>query len=212
MLKERKEGQTWIEPFVGSAGVISKVGGKRIGNDRNEYLIALLKAVQSGWIPPTDMSRETYFDIKNHKEQYPPELVGFAGFACSFGGKWFGGYIRKNKDGSIKYIQIGSVSLCKQAPGLLGIEFVCSDYLDMEIPPKSLIYCDPPYRSTLRYKDTIDYDVFYKWCKDRKKEGHTVFISEYNMPDDFECVLSIEYKTVMNQNKPSKRIEKLYRC
>lgn len=42
----------WVEPFVGGANMIDKVGGNRVGNDNHYYLIELLKAIQSGWIPP----------------------------------------------------------------------------------------------------------------------------------------------------------------
>lgn len=38
MQAHRKEDMTWVEPFVGGANVIDKVGGKRIGIDRTEKL------------------------------------------------------------------------------------------------------------------------------------------------------------------------------
>ena len=37
MLEERKEGQAWVEPFVGGANLIDKVSGERFGNDSNIY-------------------------------------------------------------------------------------------------------------------------------------------------------------------------------
>ena len=52
MLAERKEGQFWVEPFVGGANMIDKVDGNRIGADFNEYLISLWQELQKGWIPP----------------------------------------------------------------------------------------------------------------------------------------------------------------
>ncbi|CAH9012928.1 putative DNA adenine methylase [Vibrio phage 141O35-1] len=49
----RKEGQAWVEPFVGGANMIDKVEAPlRIGGDFNEYVIALYHALQSGWVPP----------------------------------------------------------------------------------------------------------------------------------------------------------------
>ena len=42
MIKNRKDGQFWVEPFVGGANMIDKVSGNRIGSDSNEYVIALL--------------------------------------------------------------------------------------------------------------------------------------------------------------------------
>ena len=41
ILKDRKEGQWYVEPFVGGANMIDKVDGNRIGADNNEYLIAM---------------------------------------------------------------------------------------------------------------------------------------------------------------------------
>ena len=91
MLSERKPDQWWIEPFVGGANMIDKVIGNRMGNDTHEYLIALLTAIRDGYIPPTDISKELYYAIKAEPQAYPKELVGFVGFLCSFGGKWWGG-------------------------------------------------------------------------------------------------------------------------
>ena len=40
ILKDRKEGQWFVEPFVGGANMIDKVTGNRIGADLNRYLIS----------------------------------------------------------------------------------------------------------------------------------------------------------------------------
>jgi DNA adenine methylase len=56
MLAERKPDQWWVEPFVGGANMIDKVAGNRIGNDSNEFLIALLVALRDGYIPPCCIS------------------------------------------------------------------------------------------------------------------------------------------------------------
>jgi DNA adenine methylase len=89
MLAEKGD-RVWVEPFVGGGNMIAKLTGFRIGNDNHPYLIALLKAVQSGWIPPTEMSKEEYYRIKAEQTTTDAALVGFVGFLCSFGGKWWG--------------------------------------------------------------------------------------------------------------------------
>ena len=43
ILKDRKENQYYVEPFVGGANMIDKVNGLRIGADINPYLIELFK-------------------------------------------------------------------------------------------------------------------------------------------------------------------------
>lgn len=71
MLESRKEGQYWVEPFVGGANMIRHVDGNRIGADVHEYLIALLKAVRDGWKPPTEVSCEMHRDVRINKQNYP---------------------------------------------------------------------------------------------------------------------------------------------
>lgn len=208
IMSKVRENRTWVEPFVGGANMIDKVEGKRIGNDSHKHLIALHKALQNGWIPPTEVSKETYYEIKNNQEKYSDELIGFVGFLCSFGGKWWGGYAANNKGDN--YADRGSRVLVKQANKLKGIDFVCGSYLDMEIPPKSLIYCDPPYEGTTAYKDGFNHTEFWQWCRDKANEGHIVFVSEYNAPNDFVCVKEIEHKTILDKNSQYERIEKLF--
>ena len=211
MLEARKEGQYWVEPFVGGANMIQHVDGNRIGADIHEYLIALLSAVRDGWKPPINVSEEMHRDIRINKNKYPPELVGFVGFCCSFGGKWFKGYARSKKNNN--YALQGHNNLIKQAPFLKGIDFRCCSYQDLVIPPNSLIYCDPPYKGVEPYGGTrkIKYDHFWQWCRDKVNEGHTVFVSENKAPDDFICVKEVQRKTNLNNNvSPVSSMERLF--
>ena len=96
ILKE-KGSRIWVEPFVGGANLIDKLTGYRIGNDIHKELISLLKALQSGWVPPANVSKEMYYEVKKNPQNYPGELVGFVGFLCSFGGKWWGGYAANSR-------------------------------------------------------------------------------------------------------------------
>jgi DNA adenine methylase len=209
MLEERKEGQAWVEPFVGGANLIDKVSGERFGNDSNIYLISLLKAVQNGWVPPTTVSKEDYYAIKSNPENYSTELYAFVAFLCSFGGKFWGGYA-SNKINT-NYADTGSRVITKQAQNLSGIIFTATCYSKMLIPPNSLIYCDPPYQGKTGYKNKFNNKEFWEWARIMTVKGHTVFVSEYNAPDDFECIIEIDHKSVMNKNKPKKTKEKLFR-
>jgi len=209
MLAERKPEQFWVEPFVGGANMIDKVTGNRIGNDSHEYLIALLTSLRDGYTPPTDISKELYYEIKAKPQAHPKELVGFVGFLCSFGGKWWGGYAFNNKDSN--YAERGSRCLVRQAKNLKGVVFKSGSYLELEIPKSSLIYCDPPYANTCKYKDDFNHDVFWQWCRDMSKKGHTVFVSEYSAPEDFVCIKEVQHKTILDKNSQYPRIEKLFR-
>lgn len=209
MLAERKPSQWWVEPFVGGANTIDKVTGNRMGNDSQEFLIALLVALQDGFVPPTDISKEMYYAIKSKPQEYPKELVGFVGFLCSFGGKWWGGYAF-NKKGD-NYAERGSRCLVKQAKNFEGIVFKSGSYLELEIPESSLIYCDPPYSNTVQYRDAFNHELFWDWCRKQTKNGHIVFISEYSAPNDFVCVKEIQHKTILDKNSQYPRTEKLFR-
>jgi DNA adenine methylase len=140
ILNSERKNSTWVEPFVGGANMIDKVSGDRIGNDAHFYLIELLKAVRDGWRPPENITKEEYYKIKENEKDFPPELVGFAGFLCSFGGKWWGGFAKNSKNDN--YAARGSRCLIKQSKNLQGVNFLCGSYLDLVIPANSLIYCD----------------------------------------------------------------------
>lgn len=188
VLMGRKSNQTYVEPFVGGANSLDKVKGLRLASDTHEYLIAMWQAVSRGWMPPENITELQYNDIKMNKTKYPKELVGFVGFTLSFAGKWFGGWSRdaENSDYSARAYK----SAKKQFPKLHGVEFVHCSYDKLNIPPNSIIYCDPPYKDTQQYSNKFDHDAFYSWCRIKISEGHVVYISEYSMPDDFVCVWS----------------------
>ena len=89
-----------------------------------------------------------------------------------------------------------------------------TEYYKIEIPENSLIYCDPPYKDTAKYKanETVfDYDLFYNWCRNMAKQGHTIFVSEYQMPDDFICIWEKEICSSLGKNTGAKKAtEKLF--
>ena len=210
ILKNRMPEQFYIEPFCGGCNTIELVEGNRIANDYNEYIAEMWNAlVNRNWQPPTEVTEEQYNDIKANKEQYPKELVGFAGIAVTFGSTWFGTYAR-NKRGT-NYAMEGRSNLMKQVKRLQGTIFTSSSYCDIALPTNSIIYCDPPYDGVAGYKDKFNHIAFWEWCREKSKEGHSVFISEYNAPNDFECIWQSELKTNMNAKYETKPVEKLFK-
>jgi DNA adenine methylase len=182
----------------------------RFGSDLHPDLIEMWNSLQSGWIPPDIVSREEYHLLKNSKEI--SALKGFVGFGCSFSGKWFGGYAGNNTGRN--YACNAKNSLMKKLPGLKNVEFRVSDYTGIEVCPKSLIYCDPPYKGTTGYSlGGFDHEEFWQWVRYQSKEN-TVLVSEYEAPEDFTCVWSKITKTDMRVGDGVKemRIEKLYQC
>ena len=210
----------YIEPFVGGANMIDKIQcNKKIGSDLHKQLIELLKYARDySELIPEVILEDTYKEVKDNKNKYEDWYVGLVGFTAGFGAKYFGGYARNSKNDTTGDKSATAIrTLKKQAPNLKGIEFYNCSFLDL---PKDkinncVIYCDPPYRNTTKYKtEEFPYEEFYQWCRDMSK-NNTVLISEYNMPDDFTCIWEKETKCLISANKKNndnknKRIEKLY--
>lgn len=212
ILKYRKNEQPYIEPFCGGCNIIDKVKGLRIANDINEYLIEMWKVLQYGWIPPKYISEEEYKDISKNKDKYPKYLVGYVGFNITYAGKFFGGYAR-NKERTRNYSEEAYNNITKQVLKIKDIIFYNKSYDSFPIPNNSVIYCDPPYQNTTEYNGTniFDYDKFWDWCRLKVKDGHQVFISEYDAPKDFICVWSKKVSSSIDQNTGGKQnIEKLF--
>lgn len=212
ILADRAPNQFYVEPFVGGANMIDKVNGPRIGSDIHPHLIAMWRAVASGWTPPGLVS-ETEYKLCQQVQAVTAH-VGFVGFGCSYSGKWFGGYARGNDNlGSPRnYASESARNIVKQAPGLFGVDFRCQSFRELEIPPKSIIYCDPPYAGTTKYATGgFDHEDFWCWCDYRHEEGHTVFVSEYTAPDHWKCVWEKRVNNTLTKDTGSKQgVERLF--
>ena len=214
-----KDTKGYLEPFVGGANMIDKIQcSNKIGCDIHRQLIALLQYAQEyGDLLPERILEDTYNEVKNNKEKYEDWYLGLVGFCSSFGAKYFGGYARDGKgDNSGKWSAGAIKNLKKQIPKLKNIKFQCCSFLDL---PKDkirgyVIYCDIPYKGTTKYKtEEFPYEKFYEWAKEMSIHN-TVLISEYNMPDEFECIWEKELKTSLgsgvNKDSDKNRIERLY--
>lgn len=203
----------YIEPFVGGANMIDKIAHpKRIGSDINCDLIEMFKAVQNGWVPPDELSELQYQKIKANPHDYPPELVAFTAIGCSYSGKWWGGYARgnTNKGEPRNYCLESKKNLLAQRDSILDVKFICSSYDQLEIPDGSVIYCDPPYAGSTRYKDSFDHQRFWNWCDDLSDRA-TVLVSEYNAPDGWDSLWQKEVTSSLTADTGSKRnIERLF--
>lgn len=211
---ESAQAKTYIEPFVGGANIIEHIKcDRRIGTDSHRFLIALLTAIQSGWEPPMTMTEQEYNHIRTVPEQFKPELVGFAGFPCSYAAKWFGGYCRgfTSKGVARDYVGEAYRNVMKQAPKLKSVNFYCDNYRDTVRHKNAVIYCDPPYQGTTSYKDKFNHIEFWKWCQ-MMAVDNTVLVSEYVAPSFCSKLLwSKEITSSLTKNTGSKKgIEKLF--
>lgn len=218
ILKGREEWQYYVEPFCGGCNVIDKVTGNRIASDSNPYLIRMWQSLIDGWNPPMKIERGYYTDVRecynNKSDIYPPHYVGWVGFMGSYNGRFFdggySGYSVKIKCGYRDYIGEAIQNIMQQVPALQGVTFLNKDYRCLVLPSCSIIYCDPPYRGVKKYSYSINHDDFWQWCRDKVAEGHKVFVSEHNAPNDFVCVWEQPVKTAINQTITKQATEKLF--
>jgi DNA adenine methylase len=163
ILKNRKYNQWYVEPFCGGCNVIDKVDGNRLANDSNKYLISMFnKIVYDGWVPPDFVDEKTHSDVKAHPEDFEECFVAFVRFGASFGADWNGGYARNvRKDNpDAEYLNRTSKSYSKQSKNnimnqlesLKGVVFTSKNYLELDIPENSIVYCDPHMREPQNIK------------------------------------------------------------
>lgn len=217
ILKGRTKAQWYVEPFCGGCNTLERVEGKRLGNDVHPELIAMYKAVQRGWLPPDYVTEEEYNRLKAGKGE--PHVRGYVGFSHAFGGKWFDTYARdKRGKGLYKNIEdrgrVSKTVILKQSELLKGVKFVNGAYHDLDIPAKSIVYCDPPYEGTAGYGSLkFNSRNFWQWCRRIAEEGHSIFISEYKAPEDFTCVWSGTINNNLNNvgtSSNERKTEKLF--
>ena len=216
MLDEcEKHGITkWVEPFVGGANMIDKVPDSfaRIGYDNNKYLIEMYKELQEHGIGrfKHDIPKDLYDKVRNFYNgkdlsfKYNDSYVGWVGFMASANGRFFdGGYsgVSQTKFGTHRnYIEESIKGLAKGLPSIKTVEFLCDDCSNLNFDG-CLIYCDPPYKGTKTYNTSknFDHNKFYNWCREQAKHN-VVFVSEYEAPEDFECVWQQEVKSSLSAN------------
>lgn len=223
------DGIPYVEPFAGGCNLICEIScDNKIANDFNKPLMECFKALQKGWTPPEEISRDlyNYYRTLYNDNTCPDEelhIMGYVGINGSYGGRWFdGGYagVTTTKQGKIRnYPKEAFKNTMLQVPKLLGITFISGDYQSLEIPHNSVVYCDIPYKGTKEYvsakKSGFCYDTFYSWCKDLStNKGCTVLLSEYEAPSGWECIWEKETTSSMRANSvingAKKSTEKLF--
>ena len=79
-----------------------------------------------------------------------------------------------------------SLQSLQRMQSLERLESLQKSYNDIHIEENSVIYCDPPYTNTAQYvTGDFDTNAFFDWCR---KQKELVVVSEYDAPEDFQCV------------------------
>lgn len=217
ILKDRKHKQWYVEPFAGGMNTICEVQGNRIANDIHYHLIQMWRELINGWIP-SKIIKEEYNTVRANKNKYPAHFVGWVGFNCSYSGKWFGGFAgeTKTKIGTVRDYQTEAINnVLKQVQKMKGVVLQNTPYYELALPPNSIVYCDPPYEETTKYAIDFNHTLFWEWTRSINKQGHIVFVSEYNAPSDFDCIWKKEAKSSLSANGKiggnKLSVEKLFR-
>jgi DNA adenine methylase len=171
------------------------------------------QAVQRGWLPPDAITREEYAALR-HAD--PSALRAFAGFGCSFGGKWFGGYgMRTRPDKEIypdpyPLAAASAKSVLRQAPIMARAHVAQLDYREARPRPGWLIYCDPPYAGTTSYGGlgaVWDAAVFWETAASWARSGCHVLVSEYAAPAGWRSVWSGDARRLLRHDDKARRAE-----
>ena len=84
------------------------------------------------------------------------------------------------------------------------------DFENVEVPNDRVIYCDPPYREKGGYRNAkgFNHDRFFEWAL---RQTVPVFVSEYEMPEEFVEVAAWQKRCTMKSAGNSIRTtEKLF--
>lgn len=193
MLSMTTERTYYLEPFMGGAYVLAQMAphfSAPAAGDTVEDLVLFWQAVQAGWLPPERITRDEYAELAISA---PSPLRAFAGFGCSFGGKWFAGYAAQKVDPRHPHghTSVGSrKSTVSKVAGIQNVFISQGDYRQWKPGPGTVVYCDPPYAGTTTYgaADTWDPHVFWATMRQWVATGATVFVSEYTAPEDWHCI------------------------
>jgi DNA adenine methylase len=199
-------GRALWEPFCGGLNASSALTPARhVLTDVDPYLVTLLRAVvEDGWLPDLNaVDADLYRQYRTNPDVADP-LTAFLGYGCSFGGKWFAGYVgfsydvhhlaRGKASAAVKCHPLSAVKALLQARFTLAdraVEFGVRDFLDGSCPEGiDVIYADPPYRGVTGYagQGAFDSDAFWDVLRAHSAAGVTVFASEIEAPPDFEVI------------------------
>ena len=211
--------QYYVEPFVGGANVIDKIKfPHKYGFDIDEIPISVLHNFSKDEtlfdkLPVEIVTREEYFHIRDNKEQYKDWYRSAVLLFASYNARVYGGCygaVTETKDGKIRnYYKEAMNNLKKQIPNLKDIIFRQRDYRSIREIKDALIYCDPPYKNSIKYSTDFDHDEFWAWVRE-KSENNIVIVSEYEAPNDFKCIWQQDVITHLNNRNKLQKVEKLF--
>lgn len=206
ILEYKTNEDTFVDLFVGGGAVAIKAAphfDNIIVNDLNKYIIAMYRGIQNDRQFPTVITEHQYKYIRSHKDD-DLGLTAFAGFCCSFGGKFFQGYAR---GGNKNYALAANNAILRDKASIKKFQLHNLDYREVDIPANSIIYLDPPYANTTIYNGVKPFysDEFWDWVRQISKTNK-VFVSEQSAPDDFISIWSKPKRRQLGNNNKSQPV------
>lgn len=209
----------FVDAFMGGANVISHIDyNNKVGIEYSVYPWAIWNEISMfgiDWIPQA-FDEEDYYDVKkSYKDKdgrYKQSMIGYVGNCLSYGSKWWGGFAKFNPKKNEDHVKEAYNGIKKQYENFKHIEttrFINASYDEYDYKPNSVIYCDPPYQSTIGYESSFDHYRFWNWVREMSKKGHHVYVSEYSAPSDFKCVWRKAVKEQVGKNI-NQKVEKLF--
>lgn len=52
-----------------------------------------------------------------------------------------------------------------------------ADYLTIDTGEGNVVYADPPYKNTTKYKENFDHDKFWEWCREESTKTFCIFLN-----------------------------------
>lgn len=176
----------YYEPFLGGGATFARIAPlfeRAHAGDIHEDLILMWEAARAGWVPPVIDEA----DYRRLRDEPPSALRGFAGFGCSFGGKWWGGFAR---GGGRCHPAESSRNVVKTAEAMRGTVLRRSSYEEWNPDRGSVVYADPPYRGATEYAFDFDHERFWSTMHEWSDRGVVVFVSEYSAPPEWRPIWS----------------------
>lgn len=209
-------GPFW-EPFCGGLGAsvgLTEFFGVGLHSDSNIALITMYQAFQDGWVPPDSVTELEYHAAKRLPDSDP--LKAFCAVACSYAGKWFGGYARdpngtRNRDGvPCNFALSGRAALARDVPKI-SRPFYCSFFQAQPMPGLGFLYCDPPYAGCLGYSGTAPFNSTEFWLHAELWSAHCpVFVSEYTAPAGWREIWSAPQQVTVQRTRGKFAVERLF--
>ena len=204
--------ERYVEPFIGGGYTFSKLAPhfrSAVGRDAHEDLMLMWKGLQGGWTPPATLTKQEYLHLKTAA---PSPIRGFAGFGCSFGGKWFGGFAKGSPG---RDYALGSYrTLMRKWEELrdLDLTFEWGGFSEAGVTERDVVYCDPPYESSTGYSTgEFNHTAFWATARNWAETGAHVYVSEFNAPAEWECIWEKSRKVGLGEQSGARYEEKVDR-